>query len=199
MHAELEAMAAMLPAADVAKMRKALEDTEREVTELLSVVGFGSLGKPTRKALALSHSITGNMRAELDSMSAAQRNMPALIDATLFEGPNATGWRIASRDSSTVWRVLTPDYDFSRARRSPVEVRAIAVTTARSKKCRRPWRKLARCCRRSRRRRRPSLRLSSCHRSTRAAGSTWRVPAVTPESRTRRDSSGSHPAHRQSA
>ncbi|HUF22073.1 MAG TPA: hypothetical protein VMP00_15130 [Burkholderiales bacterium] len=122
----LRTLAAMQSAAEVASLRKTMEDTEREVTERLKA-SEAEHRERNEKALALTDSSTGKVRAELDSMTAAQRNMPALIDGTLTEGPNATGWRMAPRDSPTAWRVLTPDYEFWRARRSPVEVRAILV------------------------------------------------------------------------
>ncbi|CAN5791666.1 hypothetical protein BH23GEM3_BH23GEM3_13950 [soil metagenome] len=122
----LRTLSAMQPAAEVAKLRKTMEDTEHEVTERLRA-SEAEHRQRNEMALALSDSSTRTMRAELQSMTAAQRNMPALIDGTLPEGPNATGWRMAPRDSPTAWRVLTPDYDFWRARRSPVEVRAILV------------------------------------------------------------------------
>jgi hypothetical protein len=123
----LRTLAATQPAADVATMRKTLEDTEREVTERLKA-SEAEHRQSNEKALALSSSVTATMRAELDAMTVAERNMPALVNGTLSEGPNATGWRMASQDDSpAVWRVLTPDYDFWRARRSPVEVRSILV------------------------------------------------------------------------
>jgi hypothetical protein len=112
--------------AEIEQMRKRLEDNERQVTEQLKAKEAADRHN-NDEALALLHSRTGRIRAELDSMSAAERNMPALIDATVTGGTNATGWRMTDRDSPRAWRVVTPNYDFWRARRSPVEVRSIMV------------------------------------------------------------------------
>jgi hypothetical protein len=122
----LKATAAFQTPEEVAKLRKTLEDTEGEVTERFKASEAADRER-NQAALALSHSTTGKMRAELDSMTVAERNMPALIDGTLSEGPNATGWRMSDRDSPSAWRVLTPNYDFWRARTSRVEVRSVYV------------------------------------------------------------------------
>jgi hypothetical protein len=63
----------MQPAAEVARLRKTMEDTEREVTERLKA-SEAEHRQSNEKALALSDSSTGKIRAELDSMTAAQRN-----------------------------------------------------------------------------------------------------------------------------
>ena len=59
-------------------------------------------------------------------MSAAERRMPALID-NRGKAAGATGRALADPNDPTALRVLTPNYDFWRARKSPDEVRAINV------------------------------------------------------------------------
>jgi hypothetical protein len=80
-----------------------------------------------KQALAQFASVGDAMRAELDSMTPAERNMPAIIDSTGGGRLNATTQAMADRDSPTMWQVLTPNYDFWRARKSPVEVHSIVV------------------------------------------------------------------------
>ena len=67
------------------------------------------------------------LRAELQAMTPAERNMPAILANS---GPgrfSATGATMADRDSTSATRVLTPNLDLWRMRKSPVEVRSIAV------------------------------------------------------------------------
>ena len=118
-------------AAEIAETRKTLEDTEREVAERLKA-SEDSDRERNQQALAGSHTYADDVRAELAAMTAAERAMPAMIDRALSEGPNATGERMADRDSPTALRVLTPRLDFWRARTSPVEVRGISVHFAAS-------------------------------------------------------------------
>ena len=112
-------------AAEAAKLRKTLEDADRETGE-----EFRKNESNDREDAKKSFAITDGMRAELNRMTSAQRKLPAIVDvdpsATQFR---ATGASMRDRDtlSSTVHRVLTPNYDFWRARRSPDEVRTIAV------------------------------------------------------------------------
>ena len=112
--------------AEVAKLRQALEANEREVTEQLRRSEAADRDRNTN-ALSASRGLTDSLRVELARMSAAERRMPALIDNALPEGPIATGWRMAPEDSPAAWRVLMPNYDFWRARHSPVEVRSLTV------------------------------------------------------------------------
>ncbi len=124
---EVLAMAAtMQTPAEVAQLRKMLEDTEREVTERLRA-SEATDREGNQQALKLSYGFTDAIHAELETMTAAERSMPALVDMTLPDGPSASGWRLTNRDAPTAWRVLSPNYDFFRARRSPVEVRDIMV------------------------------------------------------------------------
>ena len=114
----LKAAAAVQTAEEVAKMRRTLEDTEREVTENLKK---SEAQDRERNQEASGRLVSDKWRAALEAMTPAERNMPALIDAT-------QGWNLVDRDTSRVlWPVLTPDYDFWRARRSPVEARSIQV------------------------------------------------------------------------
>ena len=71
-----------------------------------------------------------SIRAELAGMSPAERNMIALIDRSASPtGPSATGRYMAAHDDpATTWRILTPNFDFRRPRKSPIEVRSITVT-----------------------------------------------------------------------
>jgi hypothetical protein len=60
-------------------------------------------------------------------MTPEERRMPTYINNALDEGPIATGWRLTSDSMPPAWRVLTPNYDFWRARRSPAEAHSINV------------------------------------------------------------------------
>ena len=124
----------VLPAAEIAQTRKRLEDSEREMTERLKK---DEPQHRERNAEAMTKvSLMGDaMRAELAAMSVAERRMPAYINNALTEGPNATGWRLTTDESPPAWRVLTPNYDFYRARRSPVEVRSVSVNIGISRTC----------------------------------------------------------------
>jgi len=116
-------------AAQIAALRKSLEDTEREVEASLKA----SDGEQRENLQSDFHAYLANldsMRAELARMSPAERNMIAVIDRSASPaGPSATGRYMAGRDDlATTWRVLTPNFDFWRPRRSPVEVRSIHVS-----------------------------------------------------------------------
>lgn len=123
----LKGLAALQPPAEVAKMRKIMEDTERELTENLRKSDAETRQNNT-EALAKIEAAGNPIRIELQSMTPAQRNLPALVDPSRIDGFHATGTTMADKDSPAIWRVLTPDYDFWRARKSPVEVRSIAVS-----------------------------------------------------------------------
>jgi len=68
-------------------------------------------------------------------MSPAERRMPAYINTTSSEGPRATGWNLGSDWMPPNWPVLTPNHDFRRVRRSPVESRSINVQVCISGTC----------------------------------------------------------------
>jgi hypothetical protein len=120
----IKAITAVAPA-EAAKLRKTLEDADRE-TE----ANFKKSEGEDRERAKTAFKSTDDMRAELNRMTPAQRKMPAIIDSdpTRTEWM-ATGSSMRDRDtvSQNVHRVFTPNYDFWRARRSPVEVRTIAV------------------------------------------------------------------------
>jgi hypothetical protein len=113
-------------AAEVEKMRELLETTEREVTEQMRRNEAGDRER-NAEALAASFGHRDSLRAELERMSPAERSMPTYIGGPPGAGPRATGWELTNDSTPPAWRVLTPNYDFWRARRSPVDVRSINV------------------------------------------------------------------------
>ena len=117
---------AQVAPAEAAKLRAELEKAEREAGE-----NFKKSEGEDRERAKTAFKSTDDMRAELNRMTPAQRKLPAIIDndpSTRTEWM-ATGASMRDRDtvSQTVHRVFTPNYDFWRARKSPVEVRTIAV------------------------------------------------------------------------
>jgi hypothetical protein len=116
----------MLPDSNLAKMRQAHEATEREVTEKLKQ-DEATHREQNSEAYAKSFAMRDSMNAELARMTPEERRMPAYINGTLDHGPIATGWRITADSAPPAWRVLTPDFEFYRASRSPVEARSINV------------------------------------------------------------------------
>lgn len=110
----------------VAELKKRLEDTDRQVTEQLQKSDAADRER-NREALAANDARSDAFTRELEAMTPEERRMPTYINAALTEGPIATGWRLTSDPAPPAWRVLTPNYDFWRARRSPVEVRHIEV------------------------------------------------------------------------
>jgi hypothetical protein len=127
-------IAAIMPAAEIEKMRKLQETTEREVTEKLKQ-DEAMHREQNSRALANSFAVRDSMNAELLRMSPEERRMPTYINGALDSGPVATGWRLTADETPPAWRVLTPDYDFYRARRSPVEVRSIQVHISMTQTC----------------------------------------------------------------
>ena len=132
--ATLAQLNGILPPAEIEKTRRALEASEREVTETLRK---NEAGDRERNSDALSRSIAlpDRIRAELAAMTPAERAMPAYINNALEQGPVATGWRITADEAPPAWRVLTPNEDFWRARRTPVEVRSLGVSVAMAGTC----------------------------------------------------------------
>jgi len=107
-------------------MRKTLEETERETGEQLRK------SEPVdREIRERAHLYSDEVRTELANMSAAERRMPAILelDPQGREGRKATGFLMTDEQSASphAHRVITPNYGFWRARRSPVEVRSIEV------------------------------------------------------------------------
>lgn len=124
-------------AAEVEKLRQTLEATEREVTEQLR-----KDDDATRERFAEARAgIAGygaDLRATLAKMSPAERTMPAYVNNALTEGPLVGGYRLTTDEAPPAWRVLTPNWDFWRSGRSPVEVRSIRVGIGISGTCLRP-------------------------------------------------------------
>jgi hypothetical protein len=113
-------------AAEADKLREKLEADERQVTEQFRKTEAEDRER-NQAALARSYAQRDALGAELERMTPAERAMPTYINNALEEGPIATGWRLTSDPTPPAWRVLTPNYDFYRARRSPVEARSIEV------------------------------------------------------------------------
>lgn len=116
----------ILPDSAIEEMRQTQETTEREVTENLKKDEAMHREQNT-EALASSFARRDSMEAELARMTPEERRLPTYINNALDSGPMATGWRLTADSAPPAWRVLTPNYDFYRARRSPVEVRSIDV------------------------------------------------------------------------
>lgn len=124
----------VLPASEIEKTRQTLEASDRDVTERLKKDEPLHRERNT-EALAKTSGPGDNIRAELAAMSAQERGMPAYINNALDHGPIATGWRLTTSEAPPAWRVLTPNYAFYRARRSPVEVRSVTVNIGISMTC----------------------------------------------------------------
>jgi len=122
----LATAAAIQSPAELAKTRKMLEDTEREVGERLKAEEASG---PDEGATAAAEMIglVDSTRAELARMTAAERRLPAMVDATSKNGPFVAGYQLTDRESPYAERLFTLNYDFWHARRSPVEVRSLMV------------------------------------------------------------------------
>jgi hypothetical protein len=127
----------MQPAAEVEKMRRQLEDVEREVTERLRREDAA-----VRERFAGARSLIArqgdDLRATLAATTPQERRMPAFVNNALTTGPDVAGYRLTSDGSPPSWHVRTPDYAFWRFRRSPVEVRSIRVSIGMSGTCLQP-------------------------------------------------------------
>jgi len=122
--ASLQSAARTQPPAEVARLRKTLEDAEREATAGLKAAEADELASKNEGVQQFA-AVVDAMRNEWRSMTPAQRNMPAIVDPR--GQPSAVGAAMADRDGPTMRRVLTPIPDFWRVRKSPVEVRSITV------------------------------------------------------------------------
>lgn len=123
--------------AEVAKLRKTLEDTERDVTERLRQ-SEAEDRKRMADARAGVSEYGDSLRAVLARMTPAERRIPALVDNTLTEGPLVAGYRLTADPAPPAWQIRTPNYAFWRFRRSPVEVRSIRVSIGMSGTCLKP-------------------------------------------------------------
>ena len=116
----LTAVATVQTPAEVAKLRKEMEDTERQVGEQLKAEEAAD-PDANAKALADSHSFQDGVRAELARMTPAQRRAPAMIDATQEAGFKAGGFTLADHDGPFAQRIFTLNYDsWRRSLWSPV-------------------------------------------------------------------------------
>jgi hypothetical protein len=124
--------------AEIEKFRQRQEATERDVAEQLKKAEATHKAQNS-EAFTKSFERRDNMNAELARMSSAERAMPTYINNALGrEGYIATGWTLTDNDAPPAWRVFTPNLDFYRPRRSPVEVRSVTVTMTTSFTCNRP-------------------------------------------------------------
>jgi hypothetical protein len=105
------------------EMRKQLEQTEREVTEQMKAQ---EAEERAQKQDALAHRLVDDLRSQLAAMSPAERATPAAVG---MDGKIVTSGVPGSH------RVLTPDREFWRVRRSRVEVHSIQVTMGPTQMC----------------------------------------------------------------
>lgn len=124
--AAIQAAAATMPAAEVAKLRRMLEDTEREVGEQLKASQSADRVQ-RQEGLRQFSANTEAIRAELKSMTPADRKLPAIYDETGGGKLNATDKSLVDKDGPGMRRMVTSVPGFWRARKSPVEVRSIEV------------------------------------------------------------------------
>jgi hypothetical protein len=130
----LAQLAGIMPAAEIEKTRQALEASERDVTARLKQ-DEEQHRQRNGDALRMAAALPAKIRAELAAMTPAERAMPAYINNALDQGPVATGSRLTTNESPPAWRVLTPNFEFWRTRRSPVEVHSLNVQISISGTC----------------------------------------------------------------
>ena len=121
----IAAVAKFQPPEEVAKLRKSLEDAERESGEVLK-----KNESDEREQAQKASTSTDDVGAELARMTPEERKLPAILDNDPARTEwSATGASMRDRDavSPNVHRVLTPNYDFWRGRKSLTEVRTIHV------------------------------------------------------------------------
>lgn len=132
--AALAQLKGIIPDSAIENVRQIQESTEREVTEKLKQEEAMHREQNT-EAYAKSFAYRDSMLAELARMAPEERRMPAYISKTTAQGPRATGWNLTTDSTPPNWRVLTPNFDFYRMRRSPVEVRSINVHVSMTLSC----------------------------------------------------------------
>jgi hypothetical protein len=121
----LAGMAKAMPAAEVAKMRKTMEDAEREAGEKLKAQA--SDPEQNRREEAGTHAFGDALRAELARMTPAERKLPAMMDLGRPHEPGRALSGITDHDSPTTVRAFAVNPDFWRVRRSPVEARGMLI------------------------------------------------------------------------
>ena len=112
--------------AEVEKLRQTLEASEREVTERLRK-DDGATRERFAEARTGLDGYGTELRASLAAMTPEERKMPAYVDNALSAGPMVAGYRLSQDAAPPAWRVLTPNWEFWRAHRAPVEVHSIEV------------------------------------------------------------------------
>jgi hypothetical protein len=124
------AAAARQSAEYAAEVRKRLEANETEVTAAFKKSEESDRAN-NKNALERQATMSSNVRAELEAMTPEERSLPTYVMGA-FPGSarSASGYSVLDADDpedSRARRVLTTNYDFWRARQSPVEVRSITV------------------------------------------------------------------------
>jgi hypothetical protein len=132
--AALAQLKGVLPDSALENMRRTQESTEREVTEKLKNDETTDR-EQNSDAHTKSFAFRDSILVELARMTPEERRTPAYISKTTADGPRATGWNLTTDSTPPNWRVLTPDFDFYRIRRSPVEVRSINVHISMTLSC----------------------------------------------------------------
>jgi hypothetical protein len=99
------------------ELRKTLEQTEREVTENLKAQDAEERGR--NKELLATSTLGDQYRRELAAMSEAERHSPAMV---------LSGVQLAAADAPGAQRILLPNVEFWRARRSRTEVHSITLS-----------------------------------------------------------------------
>jgi len=122
----LAGVAAVQGAAEVEKLRKELEETERQVGEQLRAEAAQGSSEAATAAVGML-AMMDSVRNELDAMSPAERRMPAMFDLSRQDLPALTGYPLIDRESLMAQRLFAVDPEFWHYRRSRVEVRSIEV------------------------------------------------------------------------
>jgi hypothetical protein len=111
---------AMKSAEEVTKTIKELEKTEREVTENLKAADAED--RKRYQELLATPSVGDQVRAAIEAMSPEERKLPGAIQLG-----GETGWEVVAPETPHSHRLLRPNPDFWRARRSRAEVRNLNV------------------------------------------------------------------------
>ena len=114
--------------AAIDELRKTLEQTEREVTEQLKAQDAEE--RKRNQGYLAAPSVGDGLRAQIAAMSPAQRASPATT--------GAVGGALLAPDDPQAHRVLTPDMDFWRVRKTPTQVHGIRVAFATAHACAHP-------------------------------------------------------------